>query len=157
MSDAEATHSEISAAEEIEQLVEPLAGFDLFDLRIFRQCRYPLGGMFEPGDEVLRLRCADRFLLLRDARAVAYRGSPARRALGSPARQTKPRDCGVNFVERSGPIDCAKDGNKRSLSARSTGIAAQLTLCALQLLPHVQLAPSPSRISGLCEKPTPKL
>jgi hypothetical protein len=75
MSNAETTHSEISAAGEIEQLVEPLAGVELFDLRI-RQCRYPLGGMFERATRFCGCDAPIGSPYCAVHRAVAYRPSP---------------------------------------------------------------------------------
>ena len=118
MSNAETTHSEISLAMEIEHPAEPPTGVALFALRK-GQCKYPLGGMFEPASRFCGCDAP-----IGSPYCAAHRASlppfPARRPLGSPrasdASGLQAGDCGRRDLRRKvRASDCAKDGNKRSL------------------------------------------
>jgi hypothetical protein len=75
MSDAETTHSEISGAVEIEHPAEPPTGIALFALRK-GQCKYPLGGMFEPASRFCGCDAPIGSPYCAAHRAVAYRPYP---------------------------------------------------------------------------------
>ena len=75
MSDAETTHSEISGAMEIEHPAEPPTGVALFALRK-GQCKYPLGGKFEPVSRFCGCDAPIGSPYCAAHRAVAYRPYP---------------------------------------------------------------------------------
>jgi len=97
MSDAETTHSEISGAMEIEHPAEPPTGVALFALRK-GQCKYPLGGKFEPVSRFCGCDAPIGSPYCAAHRAVAYRPLPAaairlttrQRRLGIAGRRLRP-------------------------------------------------------------------
>jgi hypothetical protein len=69
------TNSEVSVDGEIENLVEPPTGVALFALRK-GQCKYPLGGMFEPASQFCGCDAPIGSPYCTTHRAVAYRNWP---------------------------------------------------------------------------------